>query len=211
MSLPHSTDSPVHLLSRKSRRLLRNTFFFLPGLSGRLLGGELILNCTFCRVYLTSFTGLNQRLTPVTSAKLQRWVRILDPRALKFELQPITIKKTIAILTYEKVPVGPSIPADSTVPLAPGDYAWYVTGRPHLFIWPHHHPWYRSVTAIRYRFLYKTVPRFYGGVNLRRVEVRGRATRTTGTSSRVSTLGMPFLNLHNHIYNVPLSMISRAH
>jgi hypothetical protein len=88
---------------------------------------------------LTSFSGLNQRLTPVTSAKLQRWVRLLDVDARDFELQPIIIKKTIGVLTYGKVPVGPRIPADSTAPLAPGDYSWCVTGRPHLFV-RHHHP-----------------------------------------------------------------------
>ena len=89
---------------------------------------------------LTLFSGLNQRLTPVTNAKLQRWVRILDPKTLDFELQPITIKKTVGILAYEKVTAGPNIPADSTAPLAPGDYAWHVTGTPHLPIWLYHHP-----------------------------------------------------------------------
>jgi len=87
-----------------------------------------------------SSSGLNQRLTPVTSAKLHRWVRILDPRALDFELQPVTIKKTGAVLAYEKVPVGQSIPAASMAPLVPGDYVWYVTGMPHLSIWLHDHP-----------------------------------------------------------------------
>jgi hypothetical protein len=42
---------------------------------------------------LTSSSGLNQRLTPVTSAKLHRWVRILDRDTLDFELQPVTVKK----------------------------------------------------------------------------------------------------------------------
>jgi hypothetical protein len=82
---------------------------------------------------LTLLSGLNHHLTQVTSAKFQRWVRALDPCLLDFDLRPITLKKTAAILSYEKVPAGPSIPADSTAPLAPGDYGWYVTGRPHLF------------------------------------------------------------------------------
>ena len=87
-----------------------------------------------------SFSGLNQRLTPVTSAKLHRWVHILDPDTLDFELQPVTVKKTVAILTYEKEPAGPNIPADSTAPLPPGDYAWRVTGKPRLCIWLHRRP-----------------------------------------------------------------------
>ena len=140
MSSPPST---VHLLSKKSRRLHRDTFFFVPYLAGRLLGGELALNRSLCHVYLSSmlmsFAGLNQRLTPVTSAKLHRWVCILDPDTLDFELQPVTIKKTVAILTYEKAPAGPNIPADSTAPLAPGDYAWRVTGKPRLYIRIYHH------------------------------------------------------------------------
>jgi len=51
MSSPYATDSTVHLLSKKSRRLHRDTFFFLPYLEGNLLGGELALNWTFCHVY----------------------------------------------------------------------------------------------------------------------------------------------------------------
>jgi len=89
---------------------------------------------------LTSSSGLNQRLTPVTSAKLHRRIRILDPDTLDFELQPVTIKKAVAVLTYEKAPAGPNIPADSTAPLAPGDYAWRVTGKPRLYIRLHCHP-----------------------------------------------------------------------
>ena len=87
-----------------------------------------------------SSSGLNQRLTPVTSAKLHRWVRILDPWALDFELQPVTIEKTVGVLAYAKVPIGPSIPAASTAPLVPGDYAWRITGRSHLSIRLHRHP-----------------------------------------------------------------------
>ena len=83
---------------------------------------------------LTSFSGLNQRLTPVTSAKLHRWVSILDPNTLDFELQPVTVEKTAAILIYEKAPAGSNIPADSIAPLPPGDYAWRVIG---LYIWLH--------------------------------------------------------------------------
>ena len=140
-SLPSPTGT-VHLLSKKSRRLHRDTFFFVPYLTGRLLGGEQIFNWSFCHtIYmLTSSSGLNQRLTPVTSAKLHRWVRILDPDTLDFELQPITVKKTVAILTYEKAPAGPNIPADSTAPLPPGDYAWRVTGKPHSYTRLHRRP-----------------------------------------------------------------------
>jgi len=89
---------------------------------------------------LTSSSGLNQRLTPVTSAKLHRWILILDPDTLDFKLQPVTIKKTVAILTYEKAPAGTNISADSTAPLAPGDYAWRVTGKPRLYTRLRCHP-----------------------------------------------------------------------
>lgn len=68
-------------------------YFLFPALFGRPSPGrwELALIWSFCHVnhtwvLLTSLVGLNQRLTPVTSAKLHRWVHILDQDVLDFEL-----------------------------------------------------------------------------------------------------------------------------
>ncbi|KAF8892781.1 hypothetical protein CPB84DRAFT_1783516 [Gymnopilus junonius] len=96
----------VHLLSIKSEKLQRDTFFFLPG-------GQLI-------------AGLNQRFTPVNCATLNRWVKICDPRGFPFGLHPIELMKW-GILRYVSVETGPAIPTESTAPLPPGDYSWDIT------------------------------------------------------------------------------------
>ena len=58
MSPADSADNTVHFLSKKSRRLLRDTFFFLPYFPGRLLGGELALGLELCTVHVDVFQGL---------------------------------------------------------------------------------------------------------------------------------------------------------
>ncbi|KIM47264.1 hypothetical protein M413DRAFT_23488 [Hebeloma cylindrosporum] len=134
---------------RKSLADFFATPFFPPHAQGRLLGGGL---------------RLNQRLT-VTSLKLHRWVRILDPRGLDFELKPITIKKTPGILMYAKLPAGPN----STFGSSAGSWKLCL--------------WKRKTT----------VHELFGGGNLRRVKGRGPATRAMDTSGDISTLGVPSL------------------
>jgi len=98
-----------HTPSEKSYNLRRDTFLFWPGLPAYLL------------------IGLNQKITPVSSAKLRRWIRIIDPTSPDFDLRPVTIHK-IAPFRYSAKPSGPTIPPDSTVPLPPGDYGWTIDG-----------------------------------------------------------------------------------
>ncbi|PPQ69453.1 hypothetical protein CVT26_002863 [Gymnopilus dilepis] len=93
----------VHLLSKKSQRLGRDTFFFRPSPYGYLLG------------------GLNQTLTRATCATLNRWAVLLDPPCPPFDLRPVALKKC-AILRYYPELVGPAIPPNSTALIEPGDY-----------------------------------------------------------------------------------------
>ncbi|KDR65918.1 hypothetical protein GALMADRAFT_148297 [Galerina marginata CBS 339.88] len=116
MAHPNHEDSTVHLLSKKSRRLRRDTFFFMREFTGLHV----------------LIAGLNQRLAPVTCAKLNRWVRFMDKRAFTFELEPVELARSGAVLKYSSVTAGSNIPPESNVPLPAGDYVWHVIVSPEM-------------------------------------------------------------------------------
>ncbi|KAJ7121885.1 hypothetical protein C8R43DRAFT_1239391 [Mycena crocata] len=98
-----------HTLSRKSEDLDRDTFIFINlHQSSRL------------------FLGVNQKLTPITSATLHRWVRLMsrfnEPEI--FFLCPVSVHPA-GIMSYYVVPSGPPIEPYSTEPIPPGNYGWY--------------------------------------------------------------------------------------
>ncbi|KAJ7798514.1 hypothetical protein B0H14DRAFT_2906596 [Mycena olivaceomarginata] len=107
---PHSGDAPYgHILSDKSVELQRDTFFFAH------MGGFPI------RLVL----GLNQQITPVTSATLRRWADLMVGEHHKFFLSPVTVNPK-GIMSYSMTPSGPIIPPDSDEPLPPGKL-WLVS------------------------------------------------------------------------------------
>ncbi|KAJ6580302.1 hypothetical protein B0H10DRAFT_2099027 [Mycena sp. CBHHK59/15] len=107
---PHSGDAPYgHILSEKSAELQRDTFFFAH------MGGFPI------RLVL----GLNQQITPVTSATLRRWADLMVGEHHEFFLSPVTVNPK-GIMSYSMTPSGPIIPPDSDEPLPPGNYGWYL-------------------------------------------------------------------------------------
>ncbi|KAK0237294.1 hypothetical protein EDD85DRAFT_1008361 [Armillaria nabsnona] len=95
-----------HILSTISARLERDTFIFSTTAPTRLV------------------LGLNQRLTPVSSATLHRWVRLIIPTPKPFTLHPVTVRQ-FGIMSYAIELNGEDIPADSTEALPIGNYAWY--------------------------------------------------------------------------------------
>ncbi|KAJ7307092.1 hypothetical protein DFH08DRAFT_901213 [Mycena albidolilacea] len=97
-----------HILSEKSAELQRDTFFFAH------MGGFPI------RLVL----GLNQQITPVTPATLQRWADLMVGRHHEFFLCPVTVNPK-GIMSYSMTPTGPTILPDSDDPLPPGNYGWY--------------------------------------------------------------------------------------
>ncbi|PPQ69455.1 hypothetical protein CVT26_002865 [Gymnopilus dilepis] len=117
-----AAPSTVHLLSKKSTRLERDTFFFRPSPYGYLIGGDMLDLPQIVTSRLIDLLGLNQRLTKATCAMLNRWAVLLDPRSPPFELCPVALKQC-SILRYIPEPIGPAIPSDSTVPIKPGDYS----------------------------------------------------------------------------------------
>ncbi|KAJ7271438.1 hypothetical protein B0H12DRAFT_1229089 [Mycena haematopus] len=98
-----------HVLSDKSTKLQRDTFFFESWGSWNPI--RLVL-------------GLNQKLTPVTSATLRRWVRLIVGYPEDFSLRPVIIKP-LGIMSYSMSPSGPVVSPDSEDPLPPGNYGWY--------------------------------------------------------------------------------------
>ncbi|KAK6969157.1 hypothetical protein R3P38DRAFT_2753287 [Favolaschia claudopus] len=99
-----------HVLSAKSRDLERDTFIFIHLQTKSKL-----------------FMGFNQKVTPVTSALIHRWVAFLigdrgpeDP----FWLCPVTLASA-GIMAYRMVATGPGIDPQSSEPLPPGNYGWY--------------------------------------------------------------------------------------
>ncbi|SJL10824.1 uncharacterized protein ARMOST_14218 [Armillaria ostoyae] len=95
-----------HILSTISARLERDTFIFSTTAPTRLV------------------LGLNQRLTPVSSATLHRWIRLITPTIKPFTLHPVTVHQ-FGIMSYAIELNGEDIPADSTEALPIGNYAWY--------------------------------------------------------------------------------------
>ncbi|KAK7028714.1 hypothetical protein R3P38DRAFT_2937896 [Favolaschia claudopus] len=98
-----------HVLSAKSRDLERDTFIFIHLQTSKL------------------FMGFNQKVTPVTSALIHRWVAFLigdrgPPEP--FWLCPVTLASA-GIMAYRMVASGPGIDPQSSEPLPPGNYGWY--------------------------------------------------------------------------------------
>ncbi|KAJ7214567.1 hypothetical protein GGX14DRAFT_696652, partial [Mycena pura] len=98
-----------HILSDKSAELQRDTFFFAH------MG----------RFPIRLVLGLNQKITPVTSATLRRWADLMVGKHHEFFLAPVTVNPN-GIMSYSMTPSGPIIPPDSDEPLPPGDYGWYL-------------------------------------------------------------------------------------
>ncbi|KAJ7440279.1 hypothetical protein B0H11DRAFT_2253042 [Mycena galericulata] len=102
-------DKPhTHVLSDKSVALGRDTFFFAP------MG----------RFPIRLVAGLNQNLTPVTMATLQRWVNLMAGDPTVFCICPVNVEP-YGIMSYSISPSGRFIDPDSTDPLLPGNYGWY--------------------------------------------------------------------------------------
>ncbi|KAJ7076657.1 hypothetical protein B0H15DRAFT_578208 [Mycena belliarum] len=100
-----------HVLSTKSRDLQRDTFIFIS-LSAR---SELFF-----------VAGINQKLTPASSATIHHWVEILrgESKPEPFWLCPVTVHSA-GIMAYYVRPSGPAIEPYSKEPLPAGNYGWY--------------------------------------------------------------------------------------
>jgi hypothetical protein len=69
---------------------------------------------------------LNQKLTPVSSVKLQRWVHLMSGREEEeFYLCPVAMRR-IGIMSYSVSPSGPIVQPASIEPLPAGNYGWYL-------------------------------------------------------------------------------------
>ncbi|KAK0436121.1 hypothetical protein EV421DRAFT_1981848 [Armillaria borealis] len=98
---------PSHVLSSISSELQRDTFIWSNTYPSHLI------------------IGINQRLTPVTSALIKRWTQdIMQASWKEFHLCPVEVR-TCGVLTYGILPTGPEIPMLSIDALPPGDYGWY--------------------------------------------------------------------------------------
>jgi hypothetical protein len=76
-------------------------------------------------VLTTHPLGLNSSITPVSSAKLRRWIHLLSPRLqLSFHLHPIHVGEPNIVYRTCKT-IGEAIPALSDDLLPPGDYGWF--------------------------------------------------------------------------------------
>ncbi|KAJ7776049.1 hypothetical protein DFH07DRAFT_74162 [Mycena maculata] len=107
------TDSRYgHVLSPKSEDLDRNTFFFVS-----------------LRMKARLYLGVNQKFTPVSSAIIHHWVKLMrSGRELEepeeFFLCPVTVKSR-GVMSYYVRRSGPVIEPDSKERLPPGNYGWY--------------------------------------------------------------------------------------
>ncbi|KAK0444578.1 uncharacterized protein EV420DRAFT_1648684 [Desarmillaria tabescens] len=100
-----------HTLSAKSLQYDNDTFIFSNTVPSYLV------------------VAFNQRLIPLTSALVHRWMSLLDPFTAPFCLFPVTVHR-IGIMAYGvRRSSGPPIPEQSTDPLPPGDYGWYLSDR----------------------------------------------------------------------------------
>jgi hypothetical protein len=69
---------------------------------------------------------LNQRLTPLSSVKLQRWAYLISGREEEdFYLCPVAVKR-IGIMSYSVSPSGPIVEPASTEPPPARNYGWYL-------------------------------------------------------------------------------------
>ncbi|KAJ7610008.1 hypothetical protein DFH06DRAFT_1346145 [Mycena polygramma] len=112
-SPPTELDLPSegfgHVLSTKSTELQRDTFFFAP--TGPF-PTRLVL-------------AFNQKITPISNAKLRRWAVIISGREdLVFFICLVTVK-SMSVMQYSMSPCGPIVDPASTEPLPPGNYGWY--------------------------------------------------------------------------------------
>ncbi|KAJ7189233.1 hypothetical protein C8R46DRAFT_1184379 [Mycena filopes] len=95
-----------HALSDKSEALQRDTYFFSSGHPTRLV------------------LGFNQKLTPLSSAKLHRWTDLMSGWKQGFYICPVSVKPC-GVMVYSISPSGPVIDVDSEELLPPGNYGWY--------------------------------------------------------------------------------------
>ncbi|KAJ7239739.1 hypothetical protein C8J57DRAFT_1372509 [Mycena rebaudengoi] len=106
-----SADAPYgHILSKKSVDLERDTFFFISLHQSSQL-----------------FMGVNQKSTPVSSATIHHWVKLMGKDYWEppvFFLCPVTVRSG-GIMSYFVEPSGPVIEPSSTEPLPPGNYGWF--------------------------------------------------------------------------------------
>ncbi|KAK7002298.1 hypothetical protein R3P38DRAFT_3605217 [Favolaschia claudopus] len=104
-----SEDAFGHLLSEKSRVLERDTFIFLR-----------------VREKSQLFMSFNQKLTPVTSATIRRWMILLlgDRDSEEFFLCPVSLS-SVGIMAYAMVACGPALDPDSSQRIPPGNYGYY--------------------------------------------------------------------------------------
>ena len=73
-------------------------------------------------------SGLNQRLMPVTPARLNRWMLLVARSGEPLCLSPVTVLQ-YSIMQYAIRPTTPTpIPEDSSEQLPPGNYGWYSKG-----------------------------------------------------------------------------------
>ncbi|PBK64092.1 hypothetical protein ARMSODRAFT_979466 [Armillaria solidipes] len=100
--------APSHILSAKSLQNNNDTFIFSHTVPSKLV------------------VAFNQRLAPLTSALVHRWMSLLNSYTSPFCLYPVTVHR-MGIMAYGIRRSGPPIPERSTDPLPPGDYGWYST------------------------------------------------------------------------------------
>ncbi|KAK0193113.1 hypothetical protein F5146DRAFT_1223119 [Armillaria mellea] len=101
---------PSHILSVKSLQNNNDTFIFSNTVPSKLA------------------VAFNQRLTPLTSALVHRWMSLLNSNTSPLYLYPVTVHR-MGIMAYGIRRSGAPIPEQSTDPLPPGDYGWYSTTR----------------------------------------------------------------------------------
>ncbi|KAJ7138240.1 hypothetical protein C8R44DRAFT_868559 [Mycena epipterygia] len=99
----------LHILSSKSKELGRDTFLFI------------FMNASPARLIL----GVNQKLILVSSATVQRWIRIISPKTTSdLFICPITVQ-SVGIFEYCIQTNAPSFDGTLDSLLLPGDYGLY--------------------------------------------------------------------------------------
>ncbi|KAK6969159.1 hypothetical protein R3P38DRAFT_3298795 [Favolaschia claudopus] len=70
--------------------------------------------------------SFNQKLTPVTSATIRRWMILLlgDRDSEEFFLCPVSLS-SVGIMAYAMVACGPALDPDSSQRIPPGNYGYY--------------------------------------------------------------------------------------
>ncbi|KAJ6457512.1 hypothetical protein C8R47DRAFT_1247232 [Mycena vitilis] len=113
----------AHVLSTKSTELHATHFSshqLAPSPPALYLVCATVLAHQRSRFIHFHFQGLNQKLTPISSAKLRRWAILLSGRKdLVFFICPV-ILKSMGAMRYSISPCGPIVDPTSTEPLPPG-------------------------------------------------------------------------------------------